>query len=308
MARIRFTARFGTSPLRGALAGLLVLVPLVWAPGSVTAGSPAPGGAVLAGAVAMDVSRGTAGQRMAVATQRRLAAHGFRVTAGDLGVWRDGTGFLVAPRGSRLVSMDRELASGRRVTELVPLAVPPPVARRTLAAGSVATVDEQQPGWSLVFAQCYERISDTWSWIDHCARIYRLTGDGDASHDFYGLQRVATAGANVPWVIKSASIAATPVDPSQMAWIDWSPRSDRSGACQPYIVWVTAPAGGLTLPVDRCETWDITKGAHGGEFRLDWYGCACTHDRALAFDLTVSVPQGRAPAWYVPADVHGFPF
>jgi hypothetical protein len=254
---------------------------------------------------AVDISRTAAGARIARAAQQRFEADGFRVPTSELGVWDDAAGTLVALRGGRFVALERGLATDRHRVELLPIAAPP--SRASLAHVNAA-VDDQPTSWSLVFSQCYERISDTWAWLDHCARIYRLIGDADTAHDYYGLQRVATAGSNAPWVLKSASIKAMPVDANLMSWVDWSPRGDRSGACQSFVVWVSAPLAGMMVPVDRCETWDITKGVHGGDFRLDWYGCACTHERALVFDVAVSVPQGRAPAWYVPAEVHGFPF
>lgn len=304
MAGVRFHTPLALSPVRASLCTLVALALLILVPGAATAGVHALMAAQPDGTF-VDVSRSVAGEHIAVAAQGRLAARGFRVPVGELGVWRDAAGILVALRASQLISLDRELVAGRHAAELVPVAAPPLRASRTRG---VAPVEDQPIGWSLVFSQCYERISDTWAWLDHCARIYRLTGDGDPARDYYGLQRVATFGANVPWVVKAASISATPVEAGLMNWIDWSPRNDRSGVCQPYTVWVTAPVGGLNVAVDRCETWDITKGARGGDFRLDWYGCACAHDRALAFDVTVSVPQGRAPAWYVPADVHGFAF
>jgi len=300
MATAGFRIRFGCSLARArsaclAAALLVSVAPVLGAP--VVAAAPI--GVEIAAAVGggVDVSGTVGGGRIARLAQRRLATLGFSLPVSDLGVWQDAHGALVASRGTRLV--------GNPDTGLVPVAAPP---TRAGKASRIAAVDDQPIGWSLVFTQCYERISDTWAWLDHCARIFRLSGDGDPARDYYGLQRLATAGANAPWVVKSAGIVATPVDAGLMTWVDWSPRGDRTGPCQPFVVWITAPFAGLMTPLDRCETWDITKGARGGDFRLDWSGCACTHERALAFDEVVSVAQGRSPAWYVPAEVHGFPF
>lgn len=281
-----------------------------FAAGALTSGTQRGGTAADAARLdgVVDLTGTRRGVRLARAAHGRLAPLGFAVAAQDLRVLRDGTGILIVPRTTSLDAVRVSRPDGRKATELVPVA-------RTERAGTGHKVapapssEPPQPSWAVVYTGCYERISDTWSWIDHCAQILRLLGDGDSTKDSYVLERWATAGANWPWVLKSAAISAYPTESSaSLAWVDWAPRSDRTGPCQPYNLRVVSPYPTPVRSVDRCETWDITKASRGGDYRLDWYGCTCTHDRELAFSSSVSVAQGRLPSWYVPADVHGYPF
>jgi hypothetical protein len=254
-----------------------------------------------------DITRTRRGAGIAFRAAARLAARGWSVHAGDLRVWRDAAGFLVAGRTATLAPVPARRADGSAGVELVPVVggVPGAVAPRSAAP----LVEPPVASWSFVSGACFERLSDNWAWIDHCAHLYRLVGDGDGSRDYYALDHLATAGPNWPWVLKTAGIGAYPVETSPpMSWLDWSPRSDRTGPCQSYLVRLTVPFAALSHTVDRCETWDISKAQRGGDFRLDWSGCACTQDRELAFDIAVSVGQGRGPIWYVPAEVRGFAF
>ncbi len=252
---------------------------------------------------AFDLTESPLGNRLAARATERLSALGATIEARGLRVLRDAEGYLIVPRATTVVTRANG-SSGSFRTALVP--VVRPTDRRTVI-GQTSTASS--PAWVLAGGACYERISDGWSWLDHCARVYQLVRDGDAQRDFYALERYGTAGANVPWVLKDAALGSSPVESSPpMSWQDWSPRSDRSGPCQPFTVRITSPVPGPSQIVDRCETWDITKSATGGAFTLEWSGCACIQDRELVYAVSISVPQGALPAWYVPAQVHGFAF
>jgi hypothetical protein len=258
------------------------------------------------GVMVVDLTGTRRGDRLAQAAHIRFGRQGFEVAASDLEVLRDAAGLLVVPRGTDLGirSSASQAGSGAAIS---PIARPAPAGvSASAAAGNVAAAPMS---WTVVYSGCYERLSDSWSWIDHCARILQLKNDGDLTMDSYALERWATAGANWPWVLKSAAISAYPTEAGPaLAWVDWIAKSDRVGACQQYSLRLLNPYPTTARLVDRCETWDITKASRGGDFRLDWRGCTCTHDRELAFSLSVSVAQGRLPSWYVPADVHGYPF
>jgi hypothetical protein len=250
-----------------------------------------------------DVTETALGRALRTRASQHLRALGATVASGRLRVFRDADGYLVVPRRTSLATAaENSRRAGR--AELVPIVRS--IVGQRLAGRTAAT---SSPSWVFAGGGCYERISDGWSWLDHCARVFRLAQDGDAQRDFYALQRYGTAGANMPWVLKQAELGSSPVESSPpMSWQDWSPRADRSGPCQTITVRITSPVAGVSQQVDRCETWDITKGSTGGDFNLAWSGCACVQDRELAYVLSVSVPQGSLPAWYVPAEVHGFAF
>jgi hypothetical protein len=286
---------------RWAVAALLVVAAALF--GSKEALAGGAGGMAVRPITPVDVTDTAVGRVLRAQASARLVTFGMTARIGGLRVLRDGDGYLVVPRATPLAIRPTGSPTARRF-EVVP--VLRPRERRTAAHGTAATAP---PAWSFAGGGCYERISDGWSWLDHCARIFRLTQDGDSQRDFYALQRYGTAGANMPWVLKEAELESEPVESSlPMSWQDWNPRSDRSGPCQTITVRVTAPIVGVSQTLDRCETWDITKGATGGDFSLVWSGCACAQDRALAYVLSISVPQGALPAWYVPAEVHGFAF
>jgi len=165
------------------------------------------------------------------------------------------------------------------------------------------------PSWVRLGSSCFERVADLWSWIDHCYELYGLAFDGDAQLDTYALVRTATAGPNWPWVVKAASIGSQALGgTATQSWRDWSPRSDHSGPCGPFSVSIRSPLPGAETLVERCETWNITKGSAGGAFSVAWSGCACTDDRELASVIAVSVPQGSSVGWVLPASVAGFAF
>jgi hypothetical protein len=301
-----------TQRLRGRRPSYLVIAAL--AATVAIASTRAPVAAAVPGTAArpadvVDLSGSRQGVRLAQAARDRFAALGVETDVRDLRVLSDGAGLLIVPRTTRLSAMrsPRGIRSG--MTELAPVARPEDGAgqRRVRMAGTLEATPPMS--WTVAYTGCYERVTDGWSFIDHCAQILRLQNDGDPSRDSYVLERWATAGANWPWVVKSAAISAYPTETSaQLSWSDWAPRSDRTGPCQDYALRLMSPHPTAGRLVERCETWDVTKAARAGDFRLDWRGCACTHDRELAFSLSVSVAQGRSPSWYVPAEVHGYPF
>jgi hypothetical protein len=240
-----------------------------------------------------DVTATQLGRTVASVASRRFAADGLSVLPRDLRVLRDRDGLLVTTRTTSVAMRD---------------GVATPVARPAAAAHLRASL-AGTPTWSPAGNNCYARISDGWSWLDHCTRIYRLLSDGDSQRDFYILEHLGTAGPNNPWVLKDAGLADLPAETStSMTWVDWAPRSDRTGPCQSFTLRTTSPVAGPAEIVERCESWDATKGAAGGTLALHWSGCACAQDRELGTVVAVSVPQGGTPIWYVPADVSGFAF
>ncbi|HTS15718.1 MAG TPA: hypothetical protein VMH24_08615, partial [Candidatus Sulfotelmatobacter sp.] len=61
-------------------------------------------------------------------------------------------------------------------------------------------------------------------------------------------------------------------------------------------------------PVDRCDTWTVTKGPVGGTYGLTWSGSGTHGERGLAYVIAVRVPRGAPVQWALPGGSSGSPF
>ena len=163
--------------------------------------------------------------------------------------------------------------------------------------------------WSVQASQCFTRISDTYSWIDHCYGLYRLANDTDQGRDWYVLHHFASMKSNPPWAMNAASIGSAPAGGTLQTWVDWQPRSDtRTTGCQQVILAIAGPAPGISDAVTQCDQWRVAKATTGGTFSVTWDRQGTHELRELSMLVSVSVPEGAWPIWYVPASVSGSPF
>lgn len=90
------------------------------------------------------------------------------------------------------------------------------------------------------------------------------------------------------------------------SWVDWSPRSDYSGNCRPVGLSVSALGIGLGFSTEQCESYHFTKDNPAVNYSLQgtWF-VGSNVNRELAYEIAVSVAQGKGVAWTVPAEVHG---
>lgn len=281
---------------RVALLVSLMIAAAVVAPAVASAApTPAPGGL-------SDITGTARGLELA----REAAEH--RVLLGapsqPLRVLRDEAGYLVVPSDTDLAQVPMTDESGRELVTYAPIVTAPVPDGSALARNSALT-----SSWTQVGSNCYARISDTWSWMDHCTRIYQLSNDGDGSKDYFALQHWATAAANSPWRLWWGKIASSPIVTGSygaQSWVDWSPRSDYSGNCRPYGLSVSALGFGLGFSTEQCESYHLTKDNPAVNYSLQgtWYVGPNTN-RELAYEIAVSVAQGKTVAWTVPAEVHG---
>lgn len=63
---------------------------------------------------------------------------------------------------------------------------------------------------------------------------------------------------------------------------------------------------GLGMTTEQCEQYHFTKDNPAVNYSLrgNWYVGSDTN-RALGYEIGVSVAQGKSVAWTVPAEVHG---
>ncbi len=274
----------------------LMIAGSVVAPATALA-APAPGRSDLS-----DITSSPIGREMA----REAAEHRVRLGAPrqPLRVLRDQAGYLVVPADTEVIPVSITDESGRNIVMYAP----------TVTASATDVVDLAPDGalsqsWTQVGANCYARISDSWSWMDHCARIFVLSNDGDGSKDYYALQHYATAAANSPWRLWWGKISSLPIVTGSygaQTWVDWSPKSDYSGNCRPIGLSVSALGFGLGFSTQQCEAYHFTKDNPAVNYSLqgNWYVGPNTN-RELAYEIAVSVAQGKSAAWTVPAEVHG---
>jgi hypothetical protein len=211
------------------------------------------------------------------------------------------------PFDARLVPTTVTLENGQSATALVPVTAPEPNITAGAPAGAEALA--AAPTWNFQIQQCFARISDTWSYIDHCYSLYKMANDGDGAKDYFALQHYSTAGPNPPWTLHDAKIQAIQLagTPAQ-TWMDWSPKADFNGNCQSFQLAVLVKAVVLALNVDRCELWDMTKQNPAVNYNVVYWNPGQRSDRELSFEIAVSVAQGAWPQWSIPAESHGSPF
>ena len=258
--------------------------------------------------VPADVSTTSAGVAVAAAADRRFAALDPRGPTPALEVWTDAAGVLVVPDGT---AFDRQAWTddrGRAGVVLVPrtprVVLTPPIDAARPPARVRGTTG---PAWRPVAQACFSRSSDVWSWLDHCYQLDGATGADGA--DYWELLRYGTAGANVPWTLHGASIGSYPTAASApQAWVQWSPLGDQTGPCTAITVQITSPFAGISWPVNRCDTWTISKGLAGGTFTVTWTGPATRGERGVAYVMAVRVPHGAFAQWALPGGSNGSPF
>jgi hypothetical protein len=165
------------------------------------------------------------------------------------------------------------------------------------------------PAWQYAGGGCFDVLSSAFGYSVSCYELDRVVSDGTATRDFWALEHWSTTGpdfnsgitANAK--IYDAWIASTRAGGSPaMSWMDWSPRGDRSGLCQPIGLTVTVLKLPLTGTYEMCEQWDMTWSSDPGRFRNQWR-CGCFFpfgvqaDREVAYSVAVSVPNGTWPSW-----------
>lgn len=235
----------------------------------------------------------------------RAAEHRIRLGAPHqkLKVYQDASGYTVVPDGTPIAAVASTDDNGQPVIAYAPVVMA--AADSTGGSDSLTT----SPSWSFVTSNCYARISDSWSWMDHCTQIYHLLNDGDGTREYYALQHYATAAGNWPWSLWWGKISSSPIvtgNYGAQTWVDWSPKSDYSGNCRDVTLNVNAVFVGLSYTAQECEQWHLTKANPAVNYTLqgDWH-VAYNNARELAYENAVWVAQGKSVAWTVPAEVHG---
>lgn len=298
-----FVRHNGAAPLRIVLAlGTSIVIGAL--PASTRAGGPEPSGSP---GVA-DITATARGRALAQQAAGRYGDLAASIGASGLVVLLDSTGITIGPRTATYATVTTRGRNGASQVEAVPQTVGRPASLASLTSLTVsAAATAAAPFWSFVANACFTRISDGFSWIDHCYAMYRLANDGDAGRDWFALNHFATMRANPPWVMYAALIGSAPIGGPQ-AWADWAPRSDMSGNCSPIIVAITTPAGGIPDATTQCEVWTLAKSATAGQFSVKWDSRGQRAARELSMEISVSMPQGGWAQWLLPASVSGSPF
>ena len=267
-----------------------------------TVSADGPSTSLPAGAV--DITTTSWGRQLTSAAAIRYSAYG--ATSANLRVIQDAAGVTVAPAGTEFGAVLETLADGTTALSLAPATLSDPGPAVSDSSESDGPAPLVSASWSLVGNACFTRISDTWTWLDHCYQMYKLANDGSSTRDYYALQHYATMHPNSPWVGNWAKIRSYPTGGSAAQnWMDWSPRGDYSGGSRTTTTLGISVYVVLTMQTTMCDQWWIAKSNPAVDFSVEWYRPGTRNNRELACEIAVWVNQGAWPQWYLPAETHG---
>ena len=293
----------GSLRVRAAIVAVGLAVGTILPAGGVSAASAALGLPV--GVV--DITASATGRALASAASSRFARAG--VAPSQLVVLKDATGITVAPIGTQFVAMESTLADGTTGVTLAPVT---PAAPSAVAAGSsgMQMAPLLSGSWgNPVASGCFARITDTWTYMDHCYQMWKESNDGSSTKDWFALRHYGTVFPNSPWVANYAAISSSPTSGSSaQSWADYSPLQGHNGNCTTITVGVNSPVAGISTTISACETWQISKDNPAVNFGLLWSGPGTRSSRGLDYEISVSVPQGGWPQWSLPASTSGSAF
>jgi hypothetical protein len=101
--------------------------------------------------------------------------------------------------------------------------------------------------------------------------------DGDPNRDIFGSEMWGTGKSKGFWRLSELEVQSWPAN--GQAWERWDPGADTRSNCESVTVGVTVQGAGLSMTKQRCELWDIEKGAPGGELANRWKGDVRREDR-----------------------------
>ena len=173
-----------------------------------------------------------------------------------------------------------------------------------LSGASVPSVAAAGPYWQQTGSHCFARwyakngAGQNTGWMDTCYRLHKLMSDGDSTYDHYTITAYATVDAtrehwqgDYAWIHVNRSSGPT------FLWEDWDPRTDKSGSCGNVTLSISGGGVGLSYGTSICETWSVTKGAAGGDLKVQWNGNSAGA-REVALMSAIKVPNGAsAPVW-----------
>jgi hypothetical protein len=155
---------------------------------------------------------------------------------------------------------------------------------------------------------CIERRSNNTARYDPCQLFYWLAGqDNDPDHETLGSQLHGTGKSKGFWTLKELELQQYPDEGTvPQRWVDWDPKADAKTNCQGVTVGVTVQGVGLSTEQQRCELWDIEKGADPGDFANRWKGSVRRADRASAMVTAMQVDNGALPRYRFEFDYYAF--
>ena len=138
--------------------------------------------------------------------------------------------------------------------------------------------------------------------------MHRLTGESDATWDYYQLEQFGSVAAKELGKIYDGWLHGKKTGATSMYWVDWSPRGTISGGCVTVPISVSALGFGISASGLMCERWDIFKGAAGGDLKEKW-GCGCIlpfgqpypNVREIDMMQAVKVIRNASPTWTLSA-------
>jgi hypothetical protein len=150
---------------------------------------------------------------------------------------------------------------------------------------------------------CISRRQNATAWYDPCQDFFRLDNDSDPTRDIFGAEMRGTGKSKSMWRLDELEVQQQRKNntPPQN-FVRWDPGADTKSNCQPVTVGVTVEGVGLSTTTERCEVWDIDKGANAPDFANRWRGHVWRSERSTASVVATAVAEGSAPEQYVSFD------
>ncbi len=158
--------------------------------------------------------------------------------------------------------------------------------------------------WNLVTTKCFARKYTGGTYIDACYQLHKLTNDGSTTRDYFQLTMYGTGkewtgfstlvGLEVAAVQKSGS-------PAQH-WVDWTPKSDRSGGSCSEVNIGIAYVASFSYSVQYCpDSWQFSKSpirGHPSTTRTPGSPSLARRQIGLwGSGMSSGCGWGRVPAW-----------
>ncbi|MGH9040446.1 MAG: hypothetical protein ACRDZ3_09460 [Acidimicrobiia bacterium] len=219
---------------------------------------------------------------------------------------------LVVPTGT-VVELVGAVWDGGQLQVKTTVSSSPPTSSG--AVGRIRPFATAAPGSPWIYTgpsmKCIHRTQNNTAWYDPCQWFLLLDPavDGDPTRDYWASQYYGSGKGKGIWTLNrlEADGRRKPGSAAQ-EWVDWDPGADAAGGnCAPQTVSVSYAGFGVSIQKNRCDTWDIDKGAEAADFANWWRGHARRKERETAAEVLTRLRAGEQPRGLFDFDYYANP-
>lgn len=168
--------------------------------------------------------------------------------------------------------------------------VPNTLESTTLDVFSVGKATQNEVSWFP--ARCLSRYTTTYGWFDRCTQsggIFNDT-DPDAGHSF--MKYWGTCKSNQSFHVQTCGLESYKSTSGQsamieLAWEDWAPKEDSTGACRSVSLSISSFGIGLGGAYTACDQVNITKYVEPAHFSNEFITpSAYLADRSVQYQIS----------------------